>query len=124
MDISEIYDLLKADGFSFRTDGRSLDIAPAERLDDQISNIIKVHKLEMINLIKADQRSRCVLQMLDENSQLKRAVIDDCESDPFNVILTIGLRNAGTFEMLVPKEKFDGMAILLVLDSLDFEITH
>lgn len=124
MSISEIYELLKADGFVFRTDGNNLNIAPADRLDAELCKLIKQHKAEMINLIKYDQRRNCVLQMLDENPQLKRAVIDDAESNPLNVILTIAIRHIGTFEMMIPIEKFDGMAILVAIDNQDFELTH
>ena len=59
-----------------------------------------------------------VLDILNANPSITRAMIDDHESDPLNVILTLAIRNIGTVELLIPKKSFNGMAILNSLESL------
>jgi len=59
-----------------------------------------------------------VLDILNANPSITRAMTDDHESDPHNVILTLAIRNIGTVELLVPKESFNGMAILNSLESM------
>ena len=67
-------------------------------------------------------RRERVLEMLNNDPSLTRALMDDQEDDPFNVILTLAIRNVGTVEFLLPKERYNGLAILASLESL--QITH
>lgn len=61
-------------------------------------------------------RSDRVLATLAENPKLKRAIITDLESDPDNVILTIGIRDQYLFELLIPREKYNGFLLLEILN--------
>lgn len=63
-----------------------------------------------------DKRCNRVLAMLAENRKLQRAIITDLDGDPDNVILTIAIRDRCTFEMLVPREKYDGFLLLEILN--------
>ena len=71
---------------------------------------------------QAQVRRERVLEMLNTHPLIIRALIDDHESDPLNVILTLAIRDIGTIEFMLPKASFDGIAILTCLESL--QTTH
>lgn len=61
---------------------------------------------------QSEERRQKVLSMLADNPDTKRAIITDLDSDPDNVILTIAICDLATFEMLVPKGKYDPFLLL------------
>lgn len=63
-----------------------------------------------------EKRHKRVLAMLAKQPESRRAILTDLDSDPDNVILTIVIRGLYTFEMLVPKEKYDGFLLLEILN--------
>jgi len=50
--------------------------------------------------------------MLAERPEIQRAFVTDMNADPDNVILTIALRDQCSFEMAIPKAKYDPFAFL------------
>jgi len=71
--------------------------------------------------LKAEARRQKVLNALVEKPETKRAIITDIESNPDNVILAIAIRDQYTFEMLIPKDKYDA---LMILELLNCESVH
>lgn len=65
------------------------------------------------------REARCqrVLSMLNQNPQIKRAIITDTEADPENVIVTIGLRGEATGELAIPKAKYDPFLLLKLIEA-------
>lgn len=58
------------------------------------------------------QRREKVLAILAKNTDTQRAILTDTNADHDNVILTIAIRDQCTYEMQIPKNKYDGFAIL------------
>lgn len=64
---------------------------------------------------KAKRREK-VLRMLEENPGTQRAFVTDTESDPDNVILTMAIRDQASFEMLIPRRKYDSFLLLAIIE--------
>lgn len=124
MDAFQVFETLKLDGFHLETDGKFLEVAPADKLSQYLIEIIKTKKHDLIRIIKAEHRLNKVSQMLNNDLSIKRAVITDVESDAENVIMTIAIRDVAMFEVFILKSKFDGLAILQILEKLNYETTH
>lgn len=58
----------------------------------------------------AEIRRRRVLAKLAANPTLRIAVVCDGEGDP--VPVAVAIRDKGTCEVLIPAERFDGLALL------------
>ncbi len=114
-----IFELREA-GYSIKADGRFLDISPADNLPADIVQRLKQSKAEILAALKLEQqqeeRRQKALAMLEADPQLKRVVHADPDGDPDNVILTIGIRNVGTCEMLVPRYKFDPWQLMELIN--------
>lgn len=65
---------------------------------------------------QCEQRRKKVLTMLSENPTIQRAFVTDAESDPDNVILTVAIRDVASFEMLIPREKYDPFLLLQTIE--------
>ena len=68
-----------------------------------------------------EQRRQKVLQMLKDNPDSKRAFVTDTESDPDNVILTLAIRDQYSFEMLIPKHKYDPFLLLELIEKCSIQ---
>ncbi len=66
----------------------------------------------------AEKRRQKVLMMLATPPLTKRVIINDADSDSDNVIITVGLQNIGTCELLIPKARFDPFDLMLMIESL------
>lgn len=62
--------------------------------------------------LKRESRRLKVLAMLAEKPDSQRAIITNLDSDPDNVILTIAILDHYTFEMTIPRDKYDGFMLL------------
>ena len=71
---------------------------------------------------QAQKRRDKVIAMLNANPLIERALIDDHDNDPLNVILTLAVRDIGTIELMLAKTSYDGLAIITCLESL--QTTH
>ena len=63
------------------------------------------------------QRREKVLAILTASPQTQRAFLTDTEADPDNVILTMAIRDKYSFEMLIPKHKYDAFMVLELLNG-------
>ncbi len=55
--------------------------------------------------------------MLTDNPDKTRAFATDAETDPDNVILTVAIRGGATFEMLIPKARYDPFLLMELVDK-------
>jgi len=67
--------------------------------------------------IQQKTRQQKVLAMLEDNPDKQRAVYADTESDQDNVILSIAVRHLATYEMLIPKAKYDPFRLLELIEQ-------
>lgn len=61
---------------------------------------------------KREERRAKVLTILADNPNTQRAFIADMDSDPENVLLTIAIRDQYSFEITIPKAKYDSFGVL------------
>ncbi len=66
----------------------------------------------------AEKRRQKVLTMLATTPLTKRVMINDTDSDSEHVIVTVGLQDIGTCELLIPKARFDPFELMLMIESL------
>lgn len=64
----------------------------------------------------AEARRQRVLAMLAAQPEARYAVLTDSESDPVAVIVVLAIRGRATCELLMPRDKYDG---LLLLDLIE-----
>ena len=64
-----------------------------------------------------ESRRKKVLAMLKAAPEINRAIYPDTESDKENVILAIAVRHVATFEMLVPKARYDPWQLMQLMNS-------
>jgi pseudouridine-5'-phosphate glycosidase len=72
---------------------------------------------EMIAALKAEERRQKVLSMLVENPNKQRAYITDDVANSENVILTVAIRDFVSFEMLIPKKKYDPFLFIELINK-------
>jgi len=72
---------------------------------------------EQLRELAMKARRQKILTMLDENPGVPRAVHTDTQNDPDNVILTIAIRDLATFEMLIPKARYEPWQFMTMLDK-------
>ena len=99
------------------TDDENLELSPAEKITHELIERLRKRKPAIIEELRREQRREKVLKMLEERPEIQRAFVIDTGSDRHNVILTLGIRNAGTCEMLIPKHKYDPFAVLEVIQK-------
>lgn len=121
MEAAEIIEYLREQDFILQADGEYLDLSPAEKVTDELIQRLRKHKPAIIAKLKREERRKKVLSMLTDNLDTQRAIISDLESDRDNVILTMAIRDLATFEMQVPKDKYDAF---FILELLNREVMH
>lgn len=85
--------------------------------------LIRQHKSEIVELLKQGARHKRVLQMLKDELGKKYAVIvDDATSDP--VLATIAIKGLAVFDLVIPQEHYDGVALLEVIEQYSMEATE
>lgn len=77
---------------------------------------VEIAKQETLLEKQRASRREIVLTMLAAAPDTLRAVYPDTESDPLNVILAIAIRHIATFEMLIPKIKYDPWRLLELIE--------
>ncbi|SFE41320.1 hypothetical protein [Nitrosomonas sp. Nm166] len=112
-----IIEALKAEGVTIRADGDFLELSPAEKITKELIERLKKHKPAILAELKRQGRYAKVLAILTDNPETKRAIITDMDSDPDNVIITIVIRNQYTFEMMIPKAKYDPFTLLELINK-------
>ena len=71
----------------------------------------------------AEARRQRVLAMLEKSPGIKYALITDTDSDPDSVLLTLAIRGKATCEFQIPRDKYDGVLLLELLERHG-EIVH
>lgn len=62
-----------------------------------------------------EARRQRVLAMLDDNPALRLAVVCDGQGDP--VPVAVGIRGKATCELLVPRDRYDGVLLLDLIEG-------
>jgi hypothetical protein len=62
-----------------------------------------------------DSRRRRVIDWFDRNPKLQRVILAEDAADQVHVM--VGLRGAATFELTIPRERYDGIALLELIEK-------
>ena len=119
MEAIEIIEYLREQNFSVKADGDYLELSPPEKITEELIQRLRKHKPAILAELKREERRQKVLTILTENPETKRAIITDLDSDPDNAILTIAIRDQYSFEMQIPKHRYDGLALLELIHNMD-----
>ena len=117
MEVIAIIEYLRNKNFTVKTDGQNLDIAPAAKVTNELIERLRKHKPAIIAELKREERRERALQILVDQPGIQRAFLADTEADLKNVIVTIAVRNVASFEMLIPKYKYDAFLMLQLLNG-------
>lgn len=117
MEAIEIIEYLRQQNFTVKADGDFLELSPSEKITEELIQRLRKHKPAIIAELKREERRLKVLAMLAENPDSQRAIITDLDSDPNDVVLAIAIRNVATFEMQIPKHKYDGFMLLELIEK-------
>lgn len=121
MNARKIVSKMRQSGFVFDVTGDKLKIAPAEKLTPEQCAFIKAHKAAILAEVTANDSARetrrqKVIAMLTEDPGIRYAhLVEDPDTDP--VIVTMGIRGVATFELEIPKGKFDPFAFLQFVEG-------
>lgn len=116
MEAIEIIEYLREQNFTVKADGDFLELSPPEKITKELINRLRKYKPAIIAELKREERRLKVLAILVEKPDSQRAIITDLDSDSDNVILTIAIRDQYTFEMQIPKYKYDGFVLLELIE--------
>jgi uncharacterized membrane protein len=98
-------------GLTITADGDALIVQPRKLLTDELRAAIRANKPA---ILASERRRAKALALLEENPNLRRAVI--CEAgDP--AIIGIAVCTVGYCELEVPAEKYDPVALMALLDQ-------
>jgi len=121
-----------------QADGVELALSPTGNItavgnDEAVKRwlpIIRQSKAELISALRAandstyealpdpaaDRRRHQVLAMLRESPTIKYAVLTDDQADPDAVIVALAIRGRGSCELNIPRQKWDGVLFLELLE--------
>jgi hypothetical protein len=92
-------------------------------------NVAKVAEVAVANLERtkggftsnvpspADERRKTVLDMLAQEPSITHAFVTDDEAKADHVIVTVGIRGVGTCDLRIPRENYDGLAVLKLIEE-------
>lgn len=113
---------LRNSGHSIKADGNYLDISPASNLPPELVRQLKQSKAEILAVLKLEQqqeaRRQKVIAMLETAPDTQRAIHTDTESNPDNIILTVAVRHVATYEMLIPRGKYNPWGLLALVENM------
>lgn len=89
----------------------------ANQARQTVAKMPEVPFLERVAEGKHEERRKKVLAMLADKPDSQRAIITDMNSDRDNAILTIAIRDQYSFEILIPKGKYDAFALLKLIEK-------
>lgn len=64
-----------------------------------------------------EARRQRMLAMLRENPDITYALVTDTESDPDAVIVALAIRGRATCELLIPRDRYDGVLLLDLIEK-------
>ena len=107
LNTSNLIKTLRNQGFEIKATNEYLDISPANRVSGDVLVELKTNKKLIIQELQAEKRRLNVFDKLNQDPNLKRALLVDSESDAINVIIAIAIRDVGSCEMIIPKSRVD-----------------
>jgi hypothetical protein len=104
-------------------DGGDLALSAPQPLPTDLVQEVRLRKAELVAFLNAEaantdpaERRRCeVLAMLEGSPRITHAFVTDEQAEPDYVILTVGIRGVGTWDLRIPREKYDGLAVLKLI---------
>ena len=111
MEATEIIEYLREQNLTVKADGEYLELSPPEKITEELIQRLRKHKPAILAELKREERRTKVLTILAENPETRRAFITDLATDPDNVIMTFAIRDQYTFEMQIPKDKYDSFTL-------------
>jgi hypothetical protein len=101
-------------------DGNELALTAPQPLPADLLRKLRAHKAELIRYLTmeaansdpTERRRLEVLAMLAQEPSLTRAFVTDDMAGAEFVIIAIGIRGVGTCELRIHKSKYDGLAVL------------
>ena len=104
---------LEARGVRLLADGGHLVVTPKGSITDDEREQLRAAKPELLPFLTRRQRA---VEMLNADPGLRRAAVFDCDAPGPEVIVAIALREPCiTFEMRIPRDRYDPFAILEAL---------
>lgn len=98
------------------SDDGNIKVAGDQSIIDKWLPLLREYKSGIVDLLKIELKQQRVREMLTADPNKKYAIlVDDAESDP--VVVTVGIRGLATFELHIPLVRYDGIALLQVLDE-------
>ena len=117
MEATEIIEYLREQNLTVKADGEYLELSPPEKITEELIQRLRKHKPAILAELKREERRLKVLAIWAENPETLRAFITDPVTDPDNVILTMAIKDQYTFEMLIPKDKYDSFTSLELIEK-------
>lgn len=119
MNAREIIQYAAEDGLTLSLLNGNIDIEGDEEKIDAWLEDIKENKPAIL----AELRDQHVRKELGADPERKYSVlVTDTSTDP--VLVKVGIRGIGTFDMAIPKAHYDGVALLEVLEQYSREQTE
>lgn len=120
MNAPEILERLTKAGIRLSAKGGNIIAKPKAAVTPEVVELIRAHKPELLQCLTADPaasaRRQKVLAMLEERPGSKYAVVTDTDNDPEAVILALAIRDMGTVELRIPREKYDPFLLLDLIE--------
>ncbi len=117
MEALKIIEYLREQNFTVKAYGEYLDIAPAAKVTNELIERLRKHKPAIIMELQREERRERVLKMLHDRPDVPRVFLTCTESDSQLVIVTVALRGLYSFELQIPKHKYDGFLMLQLLNG-------
>lgn len=114
---AEIIQRCEAAGLRLDTDGKDILAAPAEHLTDSLRAALRQHKAEVLATLADRQekaRDRAWRELQARPDKIKYFTVLDPDGDPIRLVLAI--RDVGTCDLLVARERWDPVRFLELLE--------
>ncbi|MXS83691.1 hypothetical protein [Nitrosomonas oligotropha] len=76
----------------------------------------KTNKAALPEDAESEERRKKVLKMLEDRPEIQRAFVTDTETDSKYVIVTIAIRGQYSFDMQIPKDRYDPFLLLEIIE--------
>lgn len=112
MGAPDILGHLSSLGIRLDQEGPNLRATPRDALTDELRDLIKRHKSQLIDALATERRRERVLAMLADNPMLRLAVVADPDSNPAAVLVAVAIRDVGSCEVSIPRANWEPLAFL------------
>jgi len=127
MTTADLLNRVQAIGLILWRDGDRLRYRGPPEAVDALLPELRAHKSELLAALgsklesrsdpAAEERRNRVLATLESNPNARYAVLADAEADPQAVVVTLAIRGRTTCELAIPREKWDGILFLELLEK-------